>query len=162
MSDELDFGGYTDPKQLAPTLAEGEATFKITQVVPKQSKTTNNPMLVVTMSVTDANGMTLNVDDYLVATPGDEAGMKRLKTKIYNISRAIGKPELYAEGASKLKPIDLLGNHGKCLVKTQSGGEYPDKTVIAKYLPSEKLESAEREALANKQIAELDDEDLPF
>lgn len=161
MSDELDFGGYTDPKQLAPTLTEGECTFKIKEVVPKQSKG-GNPMLVVTMSVTDVNGMTLNVDDYLVATPGDEAGMKRLKTKIYNISRAIGKPELYAEGASKIKPIDLLGNHGKCLVKTQSGGDYPDRSTIAKYLPSEKLEAAERAELANKQIAELDDEELPF
>ncbi len=103
------------------------------QVVPKASSK-GNAMLVVTMDVTDVAGRTLKVDDFLVATPEDEAGMKRLKTKIMNISKAIGKPELYAPGAGKLKPSDLVGYGGYCEIKTQTSDQYSDRTVISKYI----------------------------
>ena len=142
---------YFEPKQLGYVLTPGEASFKITGVTPKTSKTSGHKMLHVTFDVTDCSGKRANIDDYLVATKGDSDGMKRLATKIMNISKSIGKPDLYAPGY-KLKPNDLLGERGKCEVKTQTSGEYPDKSVISKYI-------ATKEPL---EVGEQVEDDIPF
>lgn len=127
---------YFESDDLSDVLMPGEATFKITSAITGMSKA-GNDMMTVTFAVTDSNGKNCYIDDYLVATKGFEAGMKRLATKIRNIANAINKPELYAPGA-QLRPGDLIGYNGKCIVKTQSSDLYPDKSVISKYIDATK------------------------
>lgn len=140
MIDYLEYD-YFEPNELAFTLTEGSGTFKIMQVMPGMSKK-GNDMLTVSFKVTDVNGKEGMIDDYLVATKGDEAGMKRLATKIRNIANAINKPELYAKGR-KLTPMDLVGFNGECLIKTQKSEGYPDKSVISKYIDATKKNEVE-------------------
>lgn len=160
---------YVDPKQLSFTLEPGDGTFKIVEVLIGESKSSGNPMMTVTFEVTDCRGTTQKINDYLVAPRmtiknGDPvhdkkvdddyaATKKRLNTKIMNISKAIGKPELYAPGASKLQPNDLLGYTGQCLIKTQSSDDFADRSVIAKY-----YDATKKEAVAVNDI----DDPLPF
>lgn len=141
---------YFDPKQLSPTLEPGDGKFLITQVVPKISKG-QNKMLEFTFEVTDSNDKKLTINDWLVATPGDSAGMKRLATKIRNIANSIGKPELYAEGRAKVTPIDFVGHKGLCIIKTQTSDNYSDRSIIAKYIEK-----------ASEPVAADIDDDLPF
>lgn len=146
--DFLDYD-YYDPKRLSFTLEPGEGTFKIMKCEPcTGKKAPHNKMLHLTMKVVDSRGTEGNVDEYLVATPGDEKGMKRLATKIRDIAKAINKPELYGPGV-KLKPSDLIGGRGNCIIKTQSSDEFPDKSTISKYI-------------AQVTHDEDDDEPLPF
>lgn len=144
---------YFSTKELSNLLAEGEGSFTIMQVVPKNSKA-GNAMLVVTFSVTDTNGKALDCIEYLIRG-NDEASKKRLATKIKNIANAINKPGLYAEGV-KLKPHDLLGYKGKCLIRTQDGGgDYPDKSVISKYISAIVVEQIDH----SKDLVE---DEVPF
>lgn len=131
--DSLEYTHYDD-KQLSVTLEPGEGTFVITKCEPKLGKKEpHHKQLHVVMKVTDSQGMQLNVDEYLVATVGDEKGMKRLATKIRDIANAINKPELYAP-SRKLTPRDLIGGKGNCIIKTQTSENYPDRSVVAKYI----------------------------
>ncbi len=148
MIDYLEYD-YFEPNELAFTLAEGPGTFKIMQVLPGMSKA-GNDMLTINFKVQDYKGKEGYIDDYLVATKGDEAGMKRLATKIRNIANALNKPELYAPGV-KLKPEDLVGYSGKCEIKTQKSDGYPDKSVISKYIDATKV-----------QDTMVPDDSLPF
>lgn len=149
-NDEFEYD-FFDPKKLSFTLEPGVGVFKIVKVEPRAGKKPpHNKMLHITLKVKDARGTEGNVDEFLVATPGDEAGMKRLATKIRNIANAINKPELYGEGV-KLKPMDLIGGRGNCVIKTQSSDDYPDKSVIAKY-----ISAVEPEELV------ADDDEIPF
>jgi len=150
--DEFEYDFYST-KELSNLLTEGEGHFTIMQVVPKNSKA-GNAMLVVTFSVTDANGKTLDCVEYLIRG-NDDASKKRLATKIKNIANAINKPGLYAERV-KLKPNDLLGYKGKCIIKTQDGGgDYPDKSIISKYINAVVKEEKD-------YSAELGDQEVPF
>lgn len=158
MSDYFGFD-YYEPKDLIDLMAEGEGDFKIIKAINRQSKA-GNDMMVLDMRVRDCNGKEGFCTEFLVQG-ADESSKKRLATKIKNIAKAINKPELYGPKAM-LAPQDLLGCKGKCYIKVQAGGEYPDKNVIAKYLVSQDFVDAEREQLANEQIAQLDDELPPW
>lgn len=150
MSDDFDYD-YYDPKKLSFTLEPGEGSFKIIKVEPKTGKKApHNKMLHITMKVTDARGTEGNVDEYLVATPGDEPGMKRLATKIRNIANAINQPDLYGEGV-KLTPQKLLGGRGNCIIKTQASDDFPDKSVISKYISA-----------LEPEHHEVEDDSIPF
>lgn len=134
--DLMEFEHY-ESADLVNLLAEGEGTFQITQVIPSRSKSSGNRMFVVTAETTDQNGKTFKLDNYLVLTLGDEAGMKRLATGIKNIAYAINKPEIYDGGLKKLRTSDFLGGRGKCFIKTQqsSDARYPDpKSIISKWV----------------------------
>jgi len=148
---------YMSPNDRIEIMDEGEGMFRIAQVVPKVSKS-GNKMLEVMFKVRDRNGREWHIYDYLIATIGDEAGMKRLNTKIGNIAKAIGKPEIDDPAYNKRGLInDLLGCSGKCYVKIQEDktGKYFSKNVISKFYPHGDVEK--------KDYSEgLDDESLPF
>ena len=148
--DLLEYDFY-DKSELSILLKEGEGTFRVNQVIPKVSKA-GNKMFEVMFMVTDSAGKEMPVYDYLIATPGDEAGMKRLNTKIMNIGKAINKPHIHAKGY-KLKPNDLLGEKGKCMIKTQADktGQYLDKSVISKYISA-----------VDEPAGEIPDDELTF
>lgn len=147
--DSLDYN-YYEPNRLAPTLEPGEAAFAIIKCEPRRGKKEpHHKQLHIVMKVTDSRGGVLNVDEYLVATVGDEPGMKRLATKIRDIANAINKPELYAPNR-KLTPRDLVGGKGNCIIKTQVSDNYADKTVVSKYIS------------ALDQQENPDDESIPF
>lgn len=165
--DVIEFDHF-EPAELVNLLAEGEGTFQIVSVVPTRSKTSGYRMFVVTSEVTDSNGKMLKCDDYLVLTVGDEAGMKRLATRIKNISYAINKPEIYDGGLNKLRTSDFLGGRGKCIIKTQqsNNAQYPEpKSIIAKYIdrrtPAEGQPLSDAAAAPAAAVAQLDDP-LPF
>jgi hypothetical protein len=129
--DEFEYD-YFEPEDLNDLLAEGEGKFRITQVAPKLSSK-GNPMLVINFDVMDANGKTGYCTEFLVRG-NDESQKKRLATKIRNLANSVNKPHLYEKGY-KLKPNDLLGEMGNCMIKTQQGDErFPSKSIISKYI----------------------------
>ena len=145
---------YYGPEELSILLKEGEGKFMIDQVILKLS-TSGNKMLEIKFRVIDSDGKEMDIYDYLVVTPQDEAGMKRLNTKIMNIGNSINKPQIHAKGY-KIKPSELLGERGRCMIKTQKDttGKYPDRSVISKYIdgrPSDRV----------VPVTEIDDS-LPF
>lgn len=154
---------YVPQKDRVELLKEGEGTFRIHQAIPKTSKS-GNKMLEVMFMVKDYTGHEMPVFEYLIATPNDDAGMKRLNTKIGNIAKAINKPEIDSPDYNRRQLAqDLLGHNGKCYIKIQEDktGQYPDKNVISKYLPyvDPTSEEAKRKEFFDKGG---DDLDVPF
>ena len=142
---------YYEPQDLVDLLAEGDGRFILTTCIPKTSKS-GNAMLALEFDVMDSANKTLVCRDWIVKGD-DESSKKRCATKVRNIANAIGKPELYAAGY-KLKPRDLVGGRGDCVIKTQKGDDqFPPKSVIAKFVPVPKV---------NKETGEIVDDELPW
>ena len=161
---------YVAPKDRVENLPEGQYPFRIHQVIPKVSKSSGNNMLEVLCKVTDHTGREWQIYEYLIApkpynkdqfdsesyeAKNYEANLKRLNTKIGNIAKAIGRPDIDASGYDKKKLVsDLLGSGGQCYVKVQEdkNGQYPDKNVISKWIANVDPEAAA------KDVKQLDDE----
>lgn len=142
---------YYEPKDLIDLLAEGEGKFRITQVASRVSGK-GNPMLVIDFDVMDANSKTARCTEFLVRG-NDDSQKKRLATKIRNLANSINKPHLYEKGY-KLKPNDLLGESGNCLIRTQEGDDkFPTKSVIAKYIDA---------TVKKEEGVEIQDDTIPF
>lgn len=169
---DFDFNyDYLEPKDRVELMAEGDGTFRIHEVIPKVSKSSGNNMLEVMFKVRDVNGKEWHVYEYLIAPkPYDkrvydkdsneakkfEAALKRLNTKIGNIAKAIGKPELDSATYNKKQLVnDLLGASGKCYVKIQedSSGKFAAKNVIAKFYAAQQ---------DDVNVTQPIDDDIPF
>ena len=124
---------YTD-EELSPLLTPGEGRFKIKEALEKVSQA-GNPMMVLNMDLIDCNGREGFHSEFLIKSEDDRTN-RMTAAKIKAIANCIGKPDMYSEGAV-LHSIDVLGEKGKCMIKTQisKDSQYPDKSIVAKYLP---------------------------
>lgn len=125
--------------------------------VEKTSKTSNNPMFEVELTVYGPEGKERSVRDYLVCTDGGQA-------KIQRFCKAAGQWDAYQSG-------ELCGdtfNNSSLRVKLgidEGTGEFPPKNKVVDYLPPTPKAPAEVagvSAVQRKAASGLPDADIPF
>lgn len=150
---------WQDPEEMTAfkVLEEGEATFKVHDVVEATSKKTGEAMLKVVLSVTDSKGANSFVDDYILSSH---------PWKLKNLCWAINKPEIYTESSDgKLNPMRLVAEKGKCIIKTDKpdNPNFQERSVIAKYLDAVKeAEKNKKHEAEQARQDNLPDDPLPF
>lgn len=148
-----------DPEEMRAykLLEPGQGKFKIMEVDDNAiSKSSGNPMMVITFKIVDINQRDTLWNMYLIKS-NDETQIKTTATKIYNILGAIGRLDLYGQ---ELKAMDLLGCTGECIIKTEKSRnpDYPeDRSCISKFIAIDQT----RDAIIAHQEAILNDP-LPF
>lgn len=121
---------------IKPKLRAGTAAFKVfeatdTDKLGYQLKSKNgNPMLKVTLQITDERGNKGFINDYFISTQ---------PWKIKNLLKAVDRSHWYQSG--NLAPSDLKNLIGQCILKEDSTPQYPDAIKIASYIEREKAES---------------------
>lgn len=136
---------YVDPKKMSAfqLIEPGEGKFKIINVEEKNSRA-GNPMMEVTMQLTNTKGQTTLAKEYLMANT---------TKKIYSILNAIGRAEAYG---LPLETRHLLQGQGQCIIKTEKSDnpQYQDRSVVGQYI-------AVSDAMSQPSEVEFDD-DIPF
>lgn len=152
---------WQDPSEMSAfkVLAEGEGNFKVQHVYELDeqgrmlcSKKSGEQMIKVELMVTDSNNASSIVHDYILASQA---------WKLHNLCKAIGRVDVYeAAKDGSLNCNKLLGEKGKCLIATDtpSDPKYNARSVIAKYLESEKAPATKH---ANTDYSNMQD-DVPF
>jgi len=137
-------------------LKEGEYDAVIAASQDKQSASSGNPMMDITLQVFDENGKARDVRDFLVFTKG-------MMWKVIHFADSAGILEAYEQG--KLCSEVAIGNRVRVKITVEEGGEipadklkgkpagskYPDKNKVEDY-----IKKADQKPLAQK------DEDDPF
>lgn len=144
---------YKKPDELNPfrLISEGDGFFKIMQVEEKVSKSSGNPMLVLTHKLQNDKNETTLWMQYILKN-------EYAADNLYRICDAAGKVDLYTASNGKLDPAALLGMKGRCKIKTESDATYGDKSKIGKFIP---YRTPEAEA-APAAFTELVDDSIPF
>ena len=128
-------------EEMTPKMLEvGNAHFLVREADETFSKS-GNPMVKLTLHVTDKKKNEGIVFDYLVGT-------ENMAFKIKHFWESLGNPDQYATGDS---PVDLMiAKTGTCRLKLDKSTDpkYSDRIVVADFLPRE------GDAIV--------DEDLPF
>lgn len=147
---------WQDPKEMNAfkLLAEGEASFKVQEVIETTSKKSGEEMLKVVLQVTDSKGDTGLVDDYILAS-----GPWKLK----NLCYAVNKPEYYDQSSDgRLNPLKLVAEKGRCVIKTDKpdNPNFNERSIVSKYIDAvkEAKKTAEIEAINNN----APDDTIPF
>ncbi len=113
-------------------LTPGEASFKIEHVWDKNKEGTplvskaGNPMLRLKLLVTDSTGELATVWDYVLLN-----SPKKI-TALLNAINKIEWIEMFNENNFNVK--NLVGQSGRCTVKTDDHQFYGNKTVVGWYL----------------------------
>lgn len=139
-------------------LTPGRGTFKIKRVKTQDKdgvlletkKGDRKVMLVV--EATDSRGATSPVFEHLT---------KNIAWKIESICKACNRPELYLSSDSCLDRLEDLELHsGECMIDiAPASGEWPAKTIIAKYVTPKAPKPKSPEA---EVAAFFDDDQIPF
>lgn len=150
---------WQDPNEMSAfkILQEGEASFKVQDVIETTSKKTGEEMLKVVLLVTDSKGDSSLVDDYILSSA---------PWKLYNLCKAINRPEVYHESSDgKLNTMKIIAEKGRCKIKTDKpvNPNFQDRTIISGYIDATKNATKEQAAaeLAQAQ-ANFPDDKLPF
>lgn len=150
---------WQDPNEMSAfkILAEGEASFKVQEVIETTSKKTGEEMLKIVLQITDSKGDTGLVDDYIVASG---------PWKLHALCKAIGHPEFYNDSSDgRLNTMKLIAEKGRCKIKTDKpdNPNFKERTIIASYIDIVKNEEKAQAAaeLAAAQ-ANFPDDSLPF
>jgi len=86
-----------------------------------------HPMITVALMVTDKNGITETIYDYISSN---------LTWKLEGIKKACGiNEELYSSAIEVFNKNALLGKSGYCSIKESQSEQYPGRMGIATYLP---------------------------
>lgn len=150
---------WQDPEEMTAfkILKEGEASFKVQDVIESVSKKTGEPMLKVVLSVTDELGNNSLIDDYILAS-----GPWKLK----NLCWAVNKPEIYTESSDgRLNPMKLIAEKGRCVIKTDKpdNPKFNERSVIAKYIDGVKAVQEAEKAKQEQAVQDsIPNDDLPF
>lgn len=150
---------WQDPSEMSAfkILAEGEADFKVQEVIEAVSKKTGEPMLKVVLSVTDANGNNGLVDEYILSS-----GPWKLK----NLCWAVNRPDIYNESSDgKLNSIRLVAERGRCIIKTDKpeNPKFNERSIVAKYIDGVKAAADAQKVQAEKAMQDsIPNDDIPF
>lgn len=150
---------WQDPEEMTAfkVLKEGEASFKVQDVIETTSKKSGEQMLKVVLSVTDERGDNSLVDDYILSSA---------PWKLKALCWAVNKPEIYTESSDgRLNPLKLVAERGRCTIKTDKpdNPNFHERTIIAKYIDGVKLaEKAKTDAAFDAAQAAIPDDTLPF
>lgn len=148
--------------KFTPTLLmEGPADFTILTVEKSKSRERGTPMLVVDLFVTDANQKCGSIRVWAVETP---------PWNLNAMMASVGRSDLKDLIVDSIRPDDLLGLEGKCILKTDT--EYkPEepRSKICKFLPADEQtqkaswgEIPEEGGVAQTFKADFDEDDIPF
>jgi hypothetical protein len=105
----------------------GTYDFEVLSAEDKLSRSSGKPMIELRLKVTGADGTARIVPDYLLAgTP----------QKLHSAAKAFGLIEKYHTGS--LSAEDFQGQKGRLKLRIEKDrfGNYPDKNVVAEYVPS--------------------------
>jgi len=82
--------------------------------------------------------------------------------KILALCTSIGMEDVFNDG--EIQPADLIGRRGTCRLKIeQAKGQYPEKNVIAEFLPpSESVNAVNAVTPQDDQPPANNDEEIPF
>jgi hypothetical protein len=108
-------------------LRAGTYEFEVLDAEDKTSKSSGKPMIELKLSVTGPGGSLHFVPDYLLAaTP----------LKLRHAAEACGQLDKYHTGS--LCAVDFLGRKGRLKLRIEKDRDrkYPDKNVVADYIPS--------------------------
>ncbi|MFA6080749.1 MAG: hypothetical protein WC753_04735 [Candidatus Gracilibacteria bacterium] len=112
----------------------GTYKFQVKEVTREISKTSQNAMLKIRLSVKAENGDIANVTDYLVNTP-------KMLFKLKHFLESINMPHLYTQG--NFDPQVLVNKVGYANIGIQKGnpkddgsGNFPDKNNVKDYVKS--------------------------
>jgi hypothetical protein len=140
-------------------LKEGIYNAVVTKSIDTQSASSGNPMMDMTVSVYDENGLAHDIRDFLVFTPSmmwrviHFANSADLMTEYESgklcsdcvIERSV-KVKVIVEQGSEIPQDKLKGK--------QPGSKYPDKNKIDDYI--------KKDDVRTKNRASFDDDDIPF
>jgi hypothetical protein len=111
-------------KSARKLLGKGEYDFVVTAAEERISGS-GNTMIVLTLKVTNADGETTCVKDYLLA---------KMRRKLRQAALACGLGDKFETGS--LSDVDFIGRRGRLRLKVDEDekGEYPDKNVVDAYI----------------------------
>lgn len=107
-----------------PLLPEGRYSFKVSKAEDTVSKK-GNPMIKLTLNVTDDNNRSYIIRDYL---------MEQISYKLKHCADACGLAEKYRSG--ELVGSDFKGKEGLLFLRIEEDktGQYPDKNAVKDYI----------------------------
>ena len=130
----------------------GESHYKVTNVEQRVSQA-GNPMIALTLSITDKNDNQCVSFDNLVFT-------KKAIWKLSQFCKSCGREGLYKQ--DNLDPNDLLGASGMCLTKYEPNKDGKEFIRVGEYLHKDYGNNLKDE----KQELNVDnvnfDDDVPF
>jgi hypothetical protein len=155
MKFEYEANPQVDGQYKRKILAPGRASYVVEKAIESISKSSGNPMIELTLMVTDQLGQKERVWFYLLHNkPGT----------IKAFVASAGRDDLYNSNA-ELKERDLPGLIGSCEIKTDfsKNPKYPDKTTIDYFivpLPGSNygIQSSTNQYTTPSNI----DDDIPF
>ena len=160
MSFKMNFVDEKDMVAGFELLTPGECSFIVKRIYHtdkddaplKSSK--GEPMIKVVLEATDKNGTSSSIFEYL--TPNTVH-------KAYNMSKAVGRKELYQPDGFDVD--QLIGLTGKCKVRTEESPGYNPRNSVSGYIPHPKYKEGYDPTVA--PVAPFDpskvpDDDCPF
>jgi hypothetical protein len=108
----------TPPMEKTINLVDGEGDWEVLTAKESISKSSNNPMVILTLKVWDKTGYSKNVTIYLVINQKIAFCMKKIKDFWYSC----GFPEFWHNG--KFEDVDCIGKKGKCIIKRKKTEKY--------------------------------------
>jgi hypothetical protein len=144
-------------KQLAEgdLIPKGIYDFSIINAEEVLSKS-GNEMIKLQVRIYMPDGRERILFDYL---------LEALEFKVGHFAEATGLLDTYQSGS--LNAHECIGKSGKCkiIIQADKTNQYPDKSVIADYIPTDDVQRAKTEAkinIAKQNDDGLGDVDLPF
>lgn len=143
---------YKDPKEMTAfrVINEGEGFFKILSFEDKTSNA-GNQMMVMHCKLRDMAGNTTLYNHCILYN-------EWLAENMWRICEAVGKPEAYGEHGTNTE--DLLGESGRCKIKTESY-KGSDSSKIHRFIPYKSMLSTAEDVQAQDKLPDIED-DIPF
>lgn len=144
----------TEEMSAFKVISEGEGYFKVLEAREEISKSSGNPMLVLTHELRNDKGEKTLWMQYISQN-------EYAAENIFRLFDAAGKAQVYQDCKGRINTNDLLGLKGKCKIKTESHEKYGDKSKVSRFIPYKPMQE---DTSAPAGLAEIEDnlDDIPF